>query len=109
MGRWIRLRPDTIAALPEAPGIFEVANLVRTVLYIASAEGSLREQIAGLARQQEKLPAAPGGYFFRYQLTPEAAALLEGRLTDYRAAHRNQLPPGNRSRVHTIPLRRCAA
>jgi hypothetical protein len=36
---WRRLTPDTIAELPEAGAVFEVANLVRTVHYI----GPLRE------------------------------------------------------------------
>src|SRR5438309_10960534 len=64
--RWRRLTPATIAALPEAAAIFEVANLVRTVKYIGSAGGNLRARLSAF-HTQAKLRPSPGGYFFRYE------------------------------------------
>ena len=93
---WRRLNPDIIADLPEDAGVFEVANLVRTVLLISAAEGNLRERLSALAREPKKLPASPGGYWFRYEATAREDETLASRLGAYRAAHDGALPAGNR-------------
>ena len=46
---WRRLTAETIADLPEAGAVFEVANLVRTVQFIGSASGNLRARLASYA------------------------------------------------------------
>ena len=96
-----------IAELPEAAGVFEVANLVRNVLYIARAEGSLRERVTSVAQMQEKLPPSAGGYYFRYEVNAEEEAMLARRLTDYRRRHGDLLPPANRplARLHAVSRR----
>ncbi len=96
-GRWCRLIPATIADLPNAAGVFEVANLVRNVLYIARAEGSLRDRLSTVMQTQEKLPPSAGGYYFRYEITADEDASLSSRLSAYRLCHSDMLPPANRS------------
>lgn len=101
---WRRLNPDTIADLPEAAGVFEIANLVRTIVYIGAAEGNLRARLRTLSVEQAKLPACAGGLFVRYQLTAKEAETLAADLTTYRAQHGGELPVGNREAPRPLRL-----
>jgi hypothetical protein len=107
---WRRLNPETIAQLPESAAVFEVANLVRTVQIIGTAEGNLRSRIAALAADAAKLPASTGGYYLRYQPADSEPEALEQRLAAYRAFHRGSAPGTNRdtSTVLRVASRRAA-
>lgn len=108
---WRRLTPDAIADLPEAGAVFEVANLVRNVRYIGSAQGNLRARLAEFALAGAKLPATPGGYYFRYEPAAEEAQALSARLDLYRTRHMGQLPLANRDPLSPLLVasRRAAA
>jgi hypothetical protein len=93
---WRRLSPDTIAEVPEAGGVFELANLVRTVHYIGSGGGNLRARLASWAQEQTKLTPQPGGYYVRYEPATKEDEALTQRLDAYRAGHGGLLPVGNR-------------
>lgn len=84
--------------------MFEVGNLVRTVLYIGSAEGNLRARLAALSFEQAKLPPSAGGYYFRYQATEHEPETLACRLADYREGHGGELPGGNREAPRPLRL-----
>jgi hypothetical protein len=101
-GGWRRLTPDSIADVPEAAAVFELANLVRSVQLIGVAQGNLRARLATLLREHTKLPASPGGWFFRYDPAEEEAAALAARLEDYRKRHMGRLPLGNREPLQTL-------
>ena len=92
---WQPLTPEVIAALPESPAVFEVSNLVRSVLYIDRAHGKLRERLTSLWQDTAKLPVRPGGHYFRYELTAREDEALQKRLAAYRKHHREALPPIN--------------
>lgn len=98
-GSWRRLDVDTLAGLPEVSAVFEVATLVRTVLYIGGAEGNLRQRLGALLHDSGRLPPAAGGYWVRWELASTATEgdLLEQRLAAFRGARGGQLPPGNRA------------
>jgi len=93
---WQPLTPEVIAALPESPAVFEVSNLVRSVLYIDRAHGKLRERLTSLWQDTAKLPVRPGGHYFRYELTAREDEALQKRLAAYRKHHRGALPLINR-------------
>jgi hypothetical protein len=97
-GCWQKLNPSTIECVPDAPGIFEIANLVRTVLYIGRANGDLRRRLAELGAIPENVPASPGGYWIRYALAEDEEAALTARQDEHRTRHGGQLPPGNEAR-----------
>lgn len=99
---WRRLTPDTIAELPESGAVFEIANLVRTVHYIGTAQGNLRQRMATWTHEQAKLSPMPGGYYVRYEPATAEEQALEQRLSSYRASHGGRLPTGNR-RTATVP------
>jgi hypothetical protein len=102
-GRWWPLTPETAADLPEAAGVFEVANLVRTVLYIGRGEGSVRARLGVLAHPNPTLPRLAGGYYFRYELGASEEELHATRLAEYCAGHGGHVPLGNRETAR--PLR----
>jgi len=104
-GRWLPLNPETIEALPDAPGVFEIATLVRNVVQIGAGDGSLRQRIQCLGGMPTHLPACVGGYYVRFELTPSEEQALEARLGDYRRRHAGTLPPGNRHDAGPLPLR----
>ena len=76
---WQPLTPEVIAALPESPAVFEVANLVRTVLFIDRAQGKLRERLTTLWQDPTRLPVRPGGHYFRYELSAREEETLQRR------------------------------
>jgi hypothetical protein len=94
-GRWLKLNPCTIEEVPAAPGIFEIANLVRTLLYIGTGDGNLRGKLESLGAVPTNLPASVGGYYFRYSLVADEAAAVADRQAEHRAEHGGRLPAGN--------------
>lgn len=94
-GRWLRLNPDNIAGLPEDAGVFEIANLVRNVLYIGRGDGSLRRRLSEMGHLPPQLPASTGGYYFRFMLTAEEQQEMDRRVDAYRTRHAGRPPLGN--------------
>ena len=97
-GTWLKLNPSTIECVPDAPGIFEIANLVRSVLYIGRGNGDLRQRLSELGTIPENVPASAGGYYVRYSLVDDEETALAERQAEHRSQHSGQLPPGNESR-----------
>lgn len=94
-GCWLKLNPSTIECVPDVPGIFEISNLVRTVLYIGRANGDLRARLTALGTIPENVPASAGGYYVRYFPVDDEEHALAERHAEHRAQHAGQLPPGN--------------
>jgi hypothetical protein len=103
-GRWQKLNPSTIESVPEVPGIFEIGNLVRTVLFIGRADGSLRRRLGGLGAVPENVPASAGGYYVRWAIVEDEEGALAERQAVHRAQHDGSLPPGNGTR-RRAPIR----
>jgi hypothetical protein len=103
---WRRVSAETIGELPESAAVFEVANLVRTVQYIGSAD-NLRARIGQF---WQELRPSPGGYYLRYETAAREQEALATHLASYRAGHGGMLPTGNAqaSRALRVPSRRAA-
>jgi hypothetical protein len=97
-GPWQKLNPSTIECVPAVPGIFEIGNLVRTVLFIGRADGDLRRRLAGLGAVPENVPASAGGYYVRWAITDDEEAALAERKALHRTEHDGHLPAGNEAR-----------
>ena len=97
-GRWLKLTPTTIACIPESPGIFEIGNLVRSVLYIGRGDGNLRTRLASLGAIPANVPACTGGYYVRYLLAEDEDTAVTEHQARHRAEHDGHLPPGNEAR-----------
>ena len=90
---WRPLVPSEVAQLPEAPGVFEIGTLVRTVLFIGAAPESL------LAVLTHHL-GAPGHplmqtsrLYFRYCPAEDPEPVQVGLLHEYRRTHGGAPPP----------------
>ena len=97
-GLWRKLNPATIENVPDAPAIFEIGNLVRSVLYVGRADGNLRRRLERLGAIPENVPASAGGYYVRWAVVGDEEAALAERQAAHRAAHDGRLPPGNEAR-----------
>jgi hypothetical protein len=97
-GPWQKLNPSTIEGVPEVPGIFEIGNLVRTVLFIGRANGDLRGRLAGLGAVPENVPASAGGYYVRWAIADDEDVALAERQALHRTEHDGRLPAGNEAR-----------
>jgi hypothetical protein len=109
---WKRLTPHVIDELPESAAVFEVANLVRTVQFIGSAQGNLRSRLAEFAQPRAELPAVPGGYYFRYEPAAQEDEALASRIASYRDSHSGKLPARNQGQTRSArvsPIRVAAA
>ena len=90
---WRVINPPLLDELPEGPGIFEIGNLVRSVLYVGAAPG-------GLAREIRAALTIPGlltrAHCIRFEVADDAEAFAQRRLEDYRKVHAGRLPLGHR-------------
>jgi hypothetical protein len=95
LGPWQKLNPATLETVPEDPGVFEIGNLVRTVLYVGRADGNLRKRLEGLGAVPTNVPASAGGYWVRWATAADEAIALAEREDAHRARLRGRLPAGN--------------
>ena len=98
LGPWLKLNPSTIESVPESPGLFEIGNLVRTVLYIGRGDGNLRRRLLGLGAVPENVPASVGGYYVRWSVVADEETSLAERQGKHQAQHDGHLPAGNEAR-----------
>src|SRR3954447_1072287 len=90
---WRPLSVAEIEKVPESSGVYELATLVRTVLFIGAAPENLSAEIA----QHLTVATAPlvrsGSLYFRFRPADEALNLQSEMLADYTARHNGALPP----------------
>lgn len=95
-GRWLPLVPDIVTGVPARSGVFEVASLVRHLLYVGPGEGNLQARLLELSRVPgRQLPQSIGGYYFRYRVTDTEGDALNAVLAAYGRQHGGRIPPGN--------------
>jgi hypothetical protein len=102
IGPWQKLNPATIELVPESPGLFEIGNLVRTVLFIGRANGNLKERLDALGAIPENVPASVGGYWVRWVAVDDEEAELAARQATHRDQHHGLLPAGNDARPKPV-------
>lgn len=90
---WRPLAHAEIDRLPECSGVYELATLVRTVLFIGAATENLRDDLMQHLGGGS-LPLLRGSnLYFRHRATDDPAQLQSELLDDYRARHGGALPP----------------
>lgn len=99
---WRVITPRLLEALPEGPGVFEIGNLVRTVLLVGAAELGLRSGV----RAALTSPALQSrAHCIRFELAEDPGRRASERLDDYRRAHHGMPPLAHR----TDPVARLVA
>lgn len=99
---WMKFSAERIAALPEVGAIFEIATLVRNVVFIGRAEGNLRTAAERILAIPGHLPVPSGGLYLRFRPTDDEGESLRAHLARFQAAHGGELPVANR---HPWPAR----
>lgn len=94
-GPWIPFNAERIETLPETGAVFEIATLVRNVLYIGPANGNLRQAATQLLGIPGRLPLPSGGLYIRFALTGDEPPVLAERLRDFQQLHAGALPQAN--------------
>ena len=88
---WRPITSSTLEELPEEPAVFELANLVRSVLFIGGSPAQgLRTEVSSVLADPRLRSAAR---YLRFELTGEPAMRAEQILSEYRASHRGEVPP----------------
>ncbi len=106
---WKPLDAIELSGLPETPGVFEIATLVRNVLFIGSATESLASTLASHLDSPAVPHARAGRLYFRYAATEEAERLQADLLAQYRERHAGTLPAAQTSAAPSRPARHLKA
>jgi hypothetical protein len=91
---WQSLDATAVSQLPNSPGVFEIANLVRTTLYIGAAAESLVATLTTHLGGPTALHARAGRLYFRHAPTEDAERVQAELLARYGECHSGMLPPG---------------
>jgi hypothetical protein len=87
---WHPLLPDALATVPSRPGVFQLATLVRTVVYIGASS-----DLAATLAQHVTLAGSPfalGRRYFRYVELEHPEQRQRELLEEFRRSHRGTLP-----------------
>ena len=82
-----------IERVPESPGVYELATLVRTVLFIGAATDSLTAELMHHLTVASAPLLRHGHLYFRYRATDDPIQTQNALLADYTARHGGALPP----------------
>jgi hypothetical protein len=100
---WQPLTPDALDGLPDAMAVFEIGNLVRSVLYIG---GDPNESLRASVRRALDDPRLRlRARCIRWELTTDPRARAGQLIAAYRAAHGGALPseqPRTAATIHAL-------
>jgi len=94
---WKPLDAGEVTLLPDSPGVFEIATLVRNVLFIGAASESLATTLASQLDTPAAVHARVGRLYFRYASVEESEQAQAELLARYRDRHAGTLPPAQSS------------
>lgn len=92
--QWRVITPTLLEELPSDPGVFEIANLVRTVLFIGAAPCDLATTIREAVVSPRLMSRS---HCIRFELADDAEARAGRLLAAYRQAHGGLAPYAHRS------------
>jgi hypothetical protein len=88
--QWRPLLPSEIESVPAGPAVYELATLVRTIIYIGTATDLGEALTRHLARAGTL--SAPGRRYFRYVATEHPEQMQRQLLADYQRTHQGTSP-----------------
>ncbi len=91
--QWRVITPTLLDELPDAPGIFEIGNLVRNVLFIGAAPTGLAAAVRSALGSSRLVPRA---HCIRFEVGENAEERARTRLAEYRHEHAGALPYAHR-------------
>ncbi len=108
MAQWRVITPALLEELPELPGVFEVGNLVRNILFIGAAPGGIARSIREVLTTPRLLSRA---HCIRFEVAEDGEDLARERMAEYRRAHGGTPPYAHRvdALTHILDTRRPTA
>ncbi|MDG2307362.1 MAG: hypothetical protein P8R42_22475 [Candidatus Binatia bacterium] len=91
--KWRVITPALLAELPDRPGVFEIGNLVRTVLFIGFAPCGIAADLREALTTPRLLSRA---HCIRFEVSDEGEDRARERLAEYRRVHAGILPYAHR-------------
>ena len=88
---WKPMIPALIAEAPTCPGVYELANLVRTVVFIGAASESLAEALTTHLNAPATVPHC-GRLYFRVAPLEEPEEAQVALIEAFRASHNGAFP-----------------
>jgi hypothetical protein len=89
---WKPMTPTMISEAPTCPGVYELATLVRTVIFIGAAGESLSEALTEHLHAPATLHPHFGRLYFRVAPLEEPAGIQGELIEAYRASHAGAFP-----------------
>lgn len=103
---WKPMVPGLVAEAPTCPGVYELGTLVRTVVFIGTAEENLNEALARHLNAPATIHPQIGGLYFRTVAIDDPDHVQVELLDEYRRSHGGAAPAAQASQPPPIPPRR---
>jgi hypothetical protein len=100
---WKPMIPALIAEAPTCPGVYELANLVRTVVFIGAAGDNLSDALTQHMNAPATLHPHFGRLYFRYAPLEQPEGAQAALLEAYRASHSGAFPAAQMTRPEPPP------
>jgi hypothetical protein len=100
---WKPMVPALVAEVPPCPGVYELATLVRTVVFIGAANESLSEALTRHLNAPATLHPHVGRLYFRTVAHEDPEHVRVELLEEYRARHGGGLPAAQASQPPSPP------
>jgi hypothetical protein len=95
--------PAVISDAPASPGVYQLATLVRTVVFIGAAPDSLNETLTLHLNAPATLHPHLGNLYFRVAPLEDPELAQTGLLEEYRTSHGGALPAAQMSQPALPP------
>lgn len=89
---WKPMTPAMLAEVPSCPGVYELATLVRTVVFIGAAPENLSAALTQHLNAPATLHPHVGRLYFRTVAHEDPEHVQVALLDEYRARHAGALP-----------------
>jgi hypothetical protein len=101
---WKPLIPVFVAEAPSCSGVYQLANLVRTVVFIGAAGESLSEMLNEHLNAPATLHAPVGRLYFRVAALDEPAGVQTALIEEFRASHNGAFPAAQLTQPTPVPV-----
>ena len=100
---WKPMVPAAVTEAPPCPGIYQLATLVRTIVFIGAAPVHLGESLAQHLHAPATLHPHLGHLYFRIAPLEDPEQTQSELLDEYRANHGGRLPAAQMTQPPPLP------
>jgi len=100
---WKPMTPALIAEAPTCPGVYELASLVRTVVFIGAAAESLSDALTQHMKTPASLHPHFGRLYFRVAPLDEPEGAQTTLIEEFRASHSGAFPAAQLIQPSPLP------